>query len=145
MAIGEGGEVMTFMTSIGLIFVALVFLVGEMYRDHKKNKRLDRFLIDKEERKVKTKFNSFLVKFGKEHRKDLEQKLQNAGYYNKDFAKYYFPMKIAIIAVAFFLIMLMDTTQGNKVAYFVLAVVGAIIVPDAVLALRKKWVVRKIS
>lgn len=136
---------MTFMTSIGLIFVALVFLVGEMYRDHKKNKRLDRFLIDKEERKVKTKFNSFLVKFGKEHRKDLEQKLQNAGYYNKDFAKYYFPMKIAIIVVAFFLIMLMDTTQGNKVAYFVLAVVGAIIVPDAVLALRKKWVVRKIS
>jgi tight adherence protein C len=92
-----------------------------------------------------TKIKHFMVRFGKEHRKELEQKLIEAGYYNKEWAKYYFPLKFLVLAVLLALVAFSDLSSTNKLLSALFSLVGVIVVPDLVLSLRSKMLIGRTS
>ncbi|MDW1988757.1 type II secretion system F family protein, partial [Vibrio sp. 811] len=88
---------------------------------------------------------TFIVAFGESGKKDLEQKLLNAGYYNKQLAKYYFPFKAFLFVVASLVIFFIDVAINSKIILLLIAAVTIIVLPDFLLELRRRWLVRKIS
>ncbi|MBE3754271.1 type II secretion system F family protein [Vibrio parahaemolyticus] len=93
----------------------------------------------------KQKMETFIVAFGESGKKDLEQKLLNAGYYNKQLAKYYFPFKAFLFVVASLVIFFIDVAINSKIILLLIAAVTIIVLPDFLLELRRRWLVRKIS
>ncbi|MFV8429140.1 type II secretion system F family protein [Vibrio owensii] len=131
--------------SILLIIFSLSFLVYDYYFTRKKELVLSKYLKYGKKQPTKKKIDSFIVKFGEGNKKDLEQKLLNAGYYNKDLAKYYFPLKAALFLLVIVFIWLLDMELINKLLISIIAVIGIIIVPDLLLEMRKRMLVRKVS
>lgn len=136
---------MTLIVSIILVLGALAFISYDLYFSHRKAVALDKYLKGSNKEELKPKLNSFLVKFGKENRKDLEQRLQNAGYYNKELASYYFPIKIALILIAAVVVLFLNVDLLTKALAFSIALVVVIIVPDFLLEMRKRLMVKRIS
>ncbi|MGV2987186.1 type II secretion system F family protein [Vibrio sp. E150_011] len=135
---------MTLLVAFLIVLAALLYFVINSLRYEQRRKRIAGY-IEEEMNRGPTTINRFLVRFGKGSQKELEQKLVDAGYYNKDWAKYYFPAKILIamlISVAVFFSSLSDI---NKMLAGVLALVGVIIVPDLLLEIRRKALIGKTS
>ncbi|WP_104023825.1 type II secretion system F family protein [Vibrio hyugaensis] len=131
--------------SILLIIFSLSFLIYDYYFTRKKELVLSKYLKYGQKQPTKKKIDSFIVKFGEGNKKDLEQKLLNAGYYNKDLAKYYFPFKAVIFLLVTVFIWLLDMALINKLLISIIAVISIIIVPDLLLEMRKRMLVRKVS
>ncbi|MCV5263826.1 hypothetical protein OFC55_39805, partial [Escherichia coli] len=77
--------------------------------------------------------NRFFVRFGKEHRHELEQKLIEAGYYNTEWAKFYFPAKLAVLVVVTGLVLLSDMTANNQLIIIIFTLIAVIVLPDTLL------------
>ncbi|WP_104028329.1 type II secretion system F family protein [Vibrio jasicida] len=131
--------------SILLIIFSLSFLIYDYYFTRKKELVLSKYLKYGQKQPAKKKIDSFIVKFGEGNKKDLEQKLLNAGYYNKDLAKYYFPLKAVAFLLVTVFIWLLDMALINKLLISIIAVISIIIVPDLLLEMRKRMLVRKVS
>ena len=131
--------------SILLIIFSLSFLIYDYYFTRKKELVLSKYLKYGQKQPAKKKIDSFIVKFGEGSKKDLEQKLLNAGYYNKDLAKYYFPLKAVVFLLVTVFIWLLDMALINKLLVSIIAVISIIIVPDLLLEMRKRMLVRKVS
>ncbi|GAL29180.1 type II/IV secretion system protein TadC [Vibrio variabilis] len=131
--------------SIAFIIIAVAFLTYELVVASKRKHKLEGYIM-KNQPVVPLKTNRIIIGFAKEQRKELEQKLLDAGYYNKNLARYYMPFKLlcaALIgAMVFFLI---DTDMVSKLVAVFASVVLAMILPDFVLEARKRYMVRKIS
>ncbi|MGF1747823.1 type II secretion system F family protein [Vibrio cionasavignyae] len=135
---------MMMLISVFIIFVAVVFLFSEVFRTHTRQKRLSGLMM-KNQPLVPVKSNRIIIGFAKEQRKDLEQKLLDAGYYNKSLAKYYLPSKIVVAVVVSVAIFFLEMTVVNKLAALMVSIVMIIIVPDFLLEARKRYMVKKIS
>ncbi|GAL21085.1 type II/IV secretion system protein TadC [Vibrio maritimus] len=131
--------------SIAFIIIAVAFLTYELVAASKRKHKLEGYIM-KNQPVVPLKTNRIIIGFAKEQRKELEQKLLDAGYYNKNLARYYMPFKLlcaALIgAMVFFLV---DTDMVSKLVAVFASVVLAMILPDFVLEARKRYMVRKIS
>ncbi|MET2948390.1 type II secretion system F family protein [Vibrio owensii] len=131
--------------SILLIIFSLSFLVYDYYFTRKKELVLSKYLKYGRKQPTKKKIDSFIVKFGEGNKKDLEQKLLNAGYYNKSLARYYFPLKIILFIFAIVIIFFLDVDLINKLLIATISVVSIIVVPDLLLEMRKRMLVRRVS
>ena len=89
--------------------------------------------------------NRFFVRFGKEHRHELEQKLIEAGYYNTEWAKFYFPAKVLVLGLVSGLVLLGDMTSTNKLLVVIVSLIAVIVVPDTLLQMRRKMLISKTS
>ncbi|MGR5138461.1 type II secretion system F family protein [Vibrio jasicida] len=131
--------------SVLLIILSLSFLVYDYYFTRKKEIILSKYLKYGRKKDTERKVESFIVKFGEGSKKDLEQKLLNAGYYNKGLARYYFPFKAILFLCSVTLVLLIETTLINKALMIIVLGVGAIIIPDLLLEIRKRYLVKKVS
>ncbi|MGR5307544.1 hypothetical protein ACPV5K_22175 [Vibrio mediterranei] len=86
---------MIILMSLLLITLTITFLVFEMVKVNGRQKKIKSF-ISKSQTLSPVKSNRIIIGFAKEQRKELEQKLLDAGYYNKNLAKYYLPTKFAV-------------------------------------------------
>ncbi|WP_181950437.1 type II secretion system F family protein [Shewanella woodyi] len=91
------------------------------------------------------KLSKLVVRVGQEKREELEQQFIEAGFYDTRFARFYVPAKIGLALVIILLIVISDMTLSNKVMIGAVAMVVTLILPDSILAMRKKMLVKKTS
>ncbi|GMQ46367.1 type II secretion system F family protein [Vibrio sp. 10N] len=135
---------MMLLISVTVFFGCILVVIAESLRAERRRQKMDS-LVGIQTQSGTTKIKHFMVRFGKEHRKELEQKLIEAGYYNKEWAKYYFPLKFLILAVLLALVAFSDLSSTNKLLSALLSLVGVIVVPDLVLSLRSKMLIGRTS
>ncbi|KFA95534.1 type II secretion system F family protein [Vibrio mediterranei] len=135
---------MMLLTALIVLFVSLLFLIFESLRAEQRRKKVEDY-IGGQTLNSSSRVNRFFVRFGKEHRHELEQKLIEAGYYNTEWARFYFPAKLVVLAVLSVLVLVTDMTASNKLLAVVLSLVAVIVVPDMLLQMRRKILIGKTS
>ncbi|MGR5405532.1 type II secretion system F family protein [Vibrio mediterranei] len=135
---------MIILMSLLLITLTITFLVFEMVKVNGRQKKIKSF-ISKSQTLSPVKSNRIIIGFAKEQRKELEQKLLDAGYYNKNLAKYYLPTKFAVAVCISLAILFLNIAVLYKVVAVVVVMITVIILPDIILDIKKKLMVRKIS
>jgi tight adherence protein C len=127
-----------------IVILAAIYFIFESVKAEQRKKRIDG-LISHSTQNGPSKVGRLFVRFGKEHRHELEQKLIEAGYYNREWAKFYFPFKLALLGGLVSLVILADLSMTNAILAVLFAIVLVIVGPDFLLAMRKKYLVGKTS
>ncbi|HGO5304714.1 type II secretion system F family protein [Vibrio harveyi] len=127
-----------------VLFVSLLFLIFDSLRTEQRRKKVALY-IGGDAVRAPSRVNRFFVRFGKEHRHELEQKLIEAGYYNTEWAKFYFPAKLAVLVVVTGLVLLSDMTANNQLIIIIFTLIGVIVLPDTLLQMRRKMLIFKTS
>lgn len=128
-----------------ILAVILLFLFVDLYLVSRKKKRVNN-LFGLNQKKHKTqKVGNFLVKFGKENRKELEQKLKDAGFHTKGLAVFYFPIKLLLIVLYTVYLLWLNLTPMSLALYGCVGILTIVVLPDLMLNLRKKIVIKRIS
>lgn len=135
---------MIILMSLLVITLTITFLVFEIVKVNGRQKKIKSF-ISKSQTLSPVKSNRIIIGFAKEQRKELEQKLLDAGYYNKNLAKYYLPTKFAVAVCISLAILFLNIAVLYKVVAVVVVMITVIILPDIILDIKKKLMVRKIS
>ena len=135
---------MMILAALIVLFFSLLFLIVESVRADQRQKKVAMY-IGGDAIKPPSRVNRFFVRFGKEHRHELEQKLIEAGYYNTEWAKFYFPAKVLALGLISGLILLGDMTSTNKLLVVIVSLIVVIVVPDTLLQMRRKMLISKTS
>ncbi|MEZ9408177.1 type II secretion system F family protein [Vibrio lentus] len=135
---------MMLLASLIVLFFSLLFLIIDSIRKEQRHKKVALYIGDNSTR-APSRLNRFFVRFGKEHRQELEQKMIEAGYYNTDWAKFYFPAKLLVLALVSGLVLLGDMTSTNKLLVVIFSLIGVIVVPDTMLQMRRKMLISRTS
>ncbi|MEZ8242487.1 biotin synthase [Vibrio splendidus] len=135
---------MMLLASLTVLFFSLLFLIIDSIRKEQRHKKVALYIGDNSVR-APSRVNRFFVRFGKEHRHELEQKMIEAGYYNTDWAKFYFPAKLLVLALVSGLVLLGDMTSTNKLIVVIFSLIGVIVVPDTMLQMRRKMLISRTS
>jgi len=91
------------------------------------------------------KINNFFTSLGREHQVGLKNKLIDAGIYNSQLAKFYLPIKFGTLVAALLLIVLSSGELENKIVVGTVTLISILLIPDGLLALRKKHIIAKTS
>ncbi len=132
------------LASLIVLFFSLLFLIVDSIRKEQRHKKVALYIGDDAVR-VPSRVNRFFVRFGKEHRHELEQKMIEAGYYNTEWAKFYFPAKLLVLALISGLVLLGDMTSTNKLLVVIFSLIAVIVVPDTLLQMRRKMLISRTS
>ncbi|WP_373943584.1 type II secretion system F family protein [Vibrio chagasii] len=135
---------MMILAALIVLFFSLLFLIVESVRADQRQKKVAMY-IGGDAIKPPSRMNRFFVRFGKEHRHELEQKLIEAGYYNTEWAKFYFPAKVLVLGLISGLVLLGDMTSTNKLLVVIVSLIVVIVVPDTLLQMRRKMLISKTS
>lgn len=135
---------MMILAALIVLFFSLLFLIVESVRANQRQKKVAMY-IGGDAIKPPSRVNRFFVRFGKEHRHELEQKLIEAGYYNTEWAKFYFPAKVLVLVLISGLVLLGDMTSTNKLLVVIVSLIVVIVVPDTLLQMRRKMLISKTS
>ncbi|EOA8955999.1 type II secretion system F family protein [Vibrio harveyi] len=135
---------MMLLIALVVLFISLLFLIFDSFRAEQRRKKVMQY-VGGEAVRAPSRINRFFVRFGKEHRHELEQKLIEAGYYNTEWAKFYFPAKLLVLGGVSSLALLSDMTVNNQLIIIVLTLIGVIVVPDTLLQMRRKMLISKTS
>ncbi|EPP5331096.1 type II secretion system F family protein [Vibrio harveyi] len=135
---------MMLLIALVVLFISLLFLIFDSFRTEQRRKKVMQY-VGGEAVRAPSRINRFFVRFGKEHRHELEQKLIEAGYYNTEWAKFYFPAKLLVLGGVSSLALLSDMTVNNQLIIIVLTLIGVIVVPDTLLQMRRKMLISKTS
>lgn len=135
---------MMLLIALIVLFVSLLFLIFDSLRTEQRRKKVALY-IGGDAVRAPSRVNRFFVRFGKEHRHELEQKLIEAGYYNTGWAKFYFPAKLAVLVVVTGLVLLSDMTANNQLIIIIFTLIAVIVLPDTLLQMRRKMLIFKTS
>ncbi|WP_187993153.1 type II secretion system F family protein [Vibrio harveyi] len=135
---------MMLLIALIVLFVSLLFLIFDSLRTEQRRKKVALY-IGGDAVRAPSRVNRFFVRFGKEHRHELEQKLIEAGYYNTEWAKFYFPAKLAVLVVVTGLVLLSDMTVNNQLIIIIFTLIAVIVLPDTLLQMRRKMLIFKTS
>lgn len=129
----------------GLLFgVVIALLITRYYQEKMVKANINTFLLHERKSRL-ARLNDFIVRFGKEHRQDLEQKFVDAGIYNTHLAKYYFPIKMMVVAVFLGTLFVGEMEQNTKIVLGLIGFIVILLAPDMILASRKKMLVGRMS
>ncbi|EHK2870837.1 type II secretion system F family protein [Vibrio parahaemolyticus] len=126
------------------LFVSLFFLIFDSLRTEQRRKKAALY-IGEDTVRTPSRMNQLFVRFGKEHRHELEQKFIDAGYYNTEWAKFYFPVKLLVLLLVSSMVLMSDMTTSKQLIIVILTLIGVIVVPDMLLEIRRKMLIRKTS
>lgn len=132
------------LASLIILFFSLLFLIVDSIRRDQRHKKVALYIGDNSVRPP-SRVNRFFVRFGKEHRHELEQKMIEAGYYNTEWAKFYFPAKLLVLALVSGLVLLGDMSSTNKMIVVIFSLIAVIVVPDTLLQMRRKMLISRTS
>ncbi|MGF1834991.1 type II secretion system F family protein [Photobacterium sanguinicancri] len=137
--------------SLILLFVGIIaFSWIQSAHRTKQRKRMHHLLQSEEtESDARRNFRKAMNKISSENKKEFEHKLEQAGVYNKGLAIYYLPAKFGVIAITALLCgfqLFTGTWQVNDALIpFFGVMVSVILIPDFVLAAKKKTVERNVG
>lgn len=124
--------------------IVLLLLMIDFIRKERRYKKVALYIGDSSVR-ASSYVNRFFVRFGKGYRHELEQKMIEAGYYKTEWAKFYLPTKLLVLALVSGAVLWGDMTSTNKLILIVLSLIGVIVIPDTLLQIRRKMLVSRTS
>ncbi|GAM58825.1 type II/IV secretion system protein tadC [Vibrio ishigakensis] len=131
--------------AIFLMVTAVIAFCITKYLDYKsKQYRIQRLLEGKKQINFSF-FHDVLGGVGRGTQREIRDKFEDAGIYNRELLRYYTPMKALLLLVSSISIVMFVHNTNNMLISFMLSLVLVIIVPDMYLALRKKRLVEKNS
>ncbi|MEZ9927756.1 type II secretion system F family protein [Vibrio breoganii] len=128
-----------------ILLSGLIALVITRYLDYKATQHRIKVFLEEKKQANFSILHEFLGGMGKGTQKEIRNKFEDAGIYNKDLLRYYQPIKFSSLAIASISILLFVQETNNILISFMVAIVGVIIAPDSYLALRKKRLIEKNS
>lgn len=127
-----------------MVTAVIAFCITK-YLDYKsKQYRIQRLLEGKKQINFSF-FHDVLGGVGRGTQREIRDKFEDAGIYNRELLRYYTPMKALLLLVSSISIVMFVHNTNNMLISFMLSLVLVIIVPDMYLALRKKRLVEKNS
>jgi len=138
---------------VSIIALLLSIVAYSMLRNSAQTKqraRMHRLLQSEQvETEARKKFRLAMNKISAENKQEFEQKLEQAGIYNRGIAIYYLPAKFGVIAlsvgIAAFMVMSDSWTLEDVLLPVMGILVSVIVVPDMVLASKKRTVERNVG
>lgn len=135
-----------------LIFILVIIAISGLlalglalwHQEKQRQWHIQRYLEASQDTNLE-KLAKLVVRIGQEKREELEQQFIEAGFYDTRFARFYIPAKIALALLIILLIALSDMTLTNKVMLAAISMVASLILPDSILVMRKKMLVKKTS
>ncbi|MEZ9666855.1 type II secretion system F family protein [Vibrio breoganii] len=128
-----------------ILISALIAFGITRYLDHKATKHHIKSFLDGKKQANFSILHEFLGGMGRGKQREIRNKFEDAGIYNKDLLRYYQPIKFCLLAIASICILLFVHETNDMLVSFMVAIIGVIIVPDSYLALRKKRLIEKNS
>lgn len=135
---------MMILVSAALLVLVFLLFIFDVFQKAQRSTKIASYIGVNKLRRP-SRFNRLFVRFGKEHIHELEQKLVEAGFYNTDWARLYFPAKITLSLVFIGIISISDTTTSNKLIVSIITLITIVLLPDIVLELRRKLLIKKVS
>lgn len=137
-------------TLVVFLLSLIVFSLLRSSSQAKQRTRMHKLLQSEEvESEARKKFRLAMKKISAENKDEFEQKLEQAGIYNKGLAIYYLPAKFGIIAATFAVAAFMVLSEGWELQDVLIpgfgVLISVIVVPDMVLASKKKTVERNVG
>ena len=129
--------------SVMVSLLAAVLMTVVINKQLLKN-NINHFLSDRDQG-VLAKINRYITSIGHGQHVDLKKKLIDAGIYNAHLAKYYLPLKFGSLLVVLLLVLFADVAFESKILLATSSLIAILLIPDGILALRKKQVVAKTS
>lgn len=133
------------------ITIAILFFMGavlwwifELYFQQQRRERIGKF-VQGSHRSFGSIVGGYFTNFGQHYRSEIEVKLIEAGLYHRDYAKYYFPAKVAVALIAIAVLFAVDLSVQVRMMAVPMVLVLTIIVPDILLNMRKTLLIKKIS
>lgn len=127
-----------------LLVAAVFYVIYDTWQTDKRKRHIEIYL-ESPKTSSYVKVNRFLVRFGKGHQKELENKLIDAGIYNKELAKYFFPFKFLLLAVVVVCAFVIPMEGNQRLITIVLGLIAIIVGPDMLLEMRHRGLVRKVT
>ncbi|GAD78890.1 type II secretion system F family protein [Vibrio ezurae] len=90
-------------------------------------------------------FHEILGAFGKGQQREIRDKFEDAGIYNRELLRYYTPIKLGLLALSVIGILLFVHETKEMMLSFMAAIITVIVIPDMYLAWRKKKLIEKNS
>ncbi|MDR9826105.1 type II secretion system F family protein [Vibrio sp. FNV 38] len=135
---------MTLIISFSVLFTCIVYFAFESLRSERRKKYLDQ-VVDYQSGKKSSLASKVAKAISANDKTELEKKLVEAGYYDKEWAKYYLPLKVALVLLVAIALFLSDLSDMNKLLAGMVGLIAIIIAPDFILDVRRKSLIRKTS
>ncbi|WP_394241589.1 type II secretion system F family protein [Vibrio astriarenae] len=135
---------MMLLVSFCVLVGCVVYFFFESLRLERRRKHMEQ-LVEYQSQTKETVISKLSKVISSNDKAELEKKFVEAGYYNKELAKYYFPAKVFIVVLVSLAAYLSDLTDMSKLLVSLLALITIIIAPDALLDLRRKALIRRVS
>lgn len=126
------------------VSILLALLATTMINKQLMKSNMNHFLNDSKGNTL-FKINKFFTSLGREYQVELKNKLIYAGIYNSQLAKFYLPLKVSVLFSTLLLVLFSSFEIENKIVLGTVMLISILLIPDAVLALRKKYIVAKTS
>ena len=135
---------MMLLVALIVLVISMSFLIVDSFRRDQRRKKIALYVEDHTHQSP-SMVNRFFVRIGKEHRHELEQKMIEAGYYNTEWAKFYFPAKLLVLALVSGAVLFSGMEQRNQLIFITFTLITVIVGPDSLLQIRRKLLIRKTS
>ncbi|CAM2793414.1 type II secretion system F family protein [Vibrio rarus] len=132
--------ILFFLLASGLIALGITCYLNHKAKQHK----IKVFLAGKKQSNFSF-FHELLGGMGKGTQRDIRDKFEDAGIYNRELLRYYTPIKFSLLALSVISILLFLHEPKEMLMGFMGAIVVVIVVPDMYLAWRKKKLIEKNS
>ncbi|WGS62739.1 type II secretion system F family protein [Vibrio lentus] len=130
--------------AILLFLGAVLWGIFELYFQQQRRERIGKY-VRGSHRTMGSVIGDYFISFGQHYRSEIEVKLVEAGLYHSDYAKYYFPLKVAVALVVIAILFIVELSVQVRMMAVPMALVLIIIVPDILLNMRKALLIKKIS
>ncbi|KLV08943.1 biotin synthase [Photobacterium aquae] len=123
-------------------------LLSALIMIHYNYKRREKTIANLLNKKYSTQFdkiNKMLMGFGRRYHKDLKDKMLDAGIYNTQLVRFYFPFKVGVVCICWLMIVFSDYVMMTKMIVALCILIAVIIIPDMYLTARKRALVKKTS
>ncbi|GAM61487.1 type II/IV secretion system protein tadC [Vibrio ishigakensis] len=128
-----------------VVLSAMISYAITKYLDYKaKQFKIKAFLEDKKQINFSL-FHEILGGLGTGTQREIRDKFEDAGIYNREMLRYYNPIKFVSLFLLISLTLLFVDDSNNKIIALLLSVISVIILPDSYLAIKKKKLIEKNS
>lgn len=130
--------------AIFLFLGAILWGIFELYFQQRRKEQIGKYL-QSSHRTMSSVFSNYFVNFGQHYHSEIEVKLVEAGLYHRDYAKYYFPSKVALAVVMIAALFVVELSTQARMMLAPTIFVLTIVVPDILLNMRKALLIKRIS
>lgn len=127
-----------------IVSAVLAYMLTRYYDNKAKQMKIKSFLEDKKHINISF-LHDFLGGFGTKTQREIRDKFEDAGIYNREMLRYYTPIKMIVLFFFSIGILLFVHDTNNMLLSFLFSIVAVIVLPDMYLAWKKKKLIEKNS